>query len=78
MPASLYGADVQGRRMGDASQCWVVQAEPVQAPPFAQAFVVNAVPLDKAAQGIPVATGTVVGATPVAHATPVAQARQGP
>ena len=63
-PVSLYGADAQGRRSGDASRCWVVQAEPVQAPPFAQAFVVEAVPVDaKAAQGMPVAAGTVAAGT---------------
>jgi hypothetical protein len=35
------GCGAQGARSGDAAVCWVVQAEPVGGPPFAEAFVVE-------------------------------------
>jgi hypothetical protein len=38
-PTSTYGATAQGARTADATQCWLVQAEPADAPPFAEAFV---------------------------------------
>jgi hypothetical protein len=37
---SSYGANAKGARTADSATCWVVDAEPADAPPFAEAFVV--------------------------------------